>query len=402
MRKTLNRDSMEHQRHRRYLHPFPARMAPDIAFDSLSQAAPESVVLDPMSGSGTVLRQAVECGLRAVGRDVDPLAVTIARAWTTPVRPDNLREIGAEVLSAATVCTALPKSIEEDVETKSFIEYWFAPSQRESLGSLALAIGKWQGPERDHLWAAFSRLIVTKDMAASLARDTAHSRPHRVALKNDFDVNREFERSVSEVAKRLAPESIIRAADVELGDARNLTSVEDGSVDYIVSSPPYLNAIDYLRGHRLSLVWMGWTLSMLREIRGSSVGCERGEATASSSPTILRAVASTGWYAQLEERAQRMINRYVRDLFDVVQEARRVLRHGGSAIYVIGNSSLRGVYVPNSDILAMACEELGLSLSQVTPRAIPESRRYLPLDKAKMGSSLARRMRSELVMEFVK
>jgi hypothetical protein len=97
-----------------------------------------------------------------------------------------------------------------------------------------------------------------------------------------------------------------------------------------------------------------------------------------------------------------MINRYVRDLFDVVQEARRVLRHGGSAIYVIGNSSLRGVYVPNSDILAMACEELGLSLSQVTPRAIPESRRYLPLDKAKMGSSLARRMRSELVMEFVK
>jgi hypothetical protein len=31
-------------------------------------------------------------------------------------------------------------------------------------------------------------MIVTKEMAASLARDTSHSRPHRVADANDYDV----------------------------------------------------------------------------------------------------------------------------------------------------------------------------------------------------------------------
>ena len=33
--------------------------------------------------------------------------------------------------------------------------------------------------------------------------------------------------------------------------------MQQGSVDLTVTSPPYLNAIDYLRGHKMSLVWMG-------------------------------------------------------------------------------------------------------------------------------------------------
>ena len=67
----------------RSIHPFPARMAPGLALDSLSALKPQSVVLDPMSGSGTVLRQALELGHEAIGFDVDPLAVLMATVWTT-------------------------------------------------------------------------------------------------------------------------------------------------------------------------------------------------------------------------------------------------------------------------------------------------------------------------------
>ena len=51
---------------------------------------------------------------------------------------------------------------------------------------------------------------------------------------------------------------------------------DDESIDMVITSPPYLNAIDYLRGHRLSLVWLGHQLSGLRMIRSGSVGAERG------------------------------------------------------------------------------------------------------------------------------
>jgi len=42
----------------------------------------------------------------------------------------------------------------------------------------------------------------------------------------------------------------------------------------VLTSPPYLNAIDYMRCSKFSLVWMGHTIRELRNIRADSVGTE--------------------------------------------------------------------------------------------------------------------------------
>ena len=70
----------------RSVHPFPARMAPELVLHSLKLLPPGSTVLDPMAGSGTVLRQALAMGHHAIGFDMDPLAVLMSRVWTTPVQ----------------------------------------------------------------------------------------------------------------------------------------------------------------------------------------------------------------------------------------------------------------------------------------------------------------------------
>ena len=59
------------------------------------------------------------------------------------------------------------------------------------------------------------------------------------------------------------------------GDARRL-DIRDGSVDLVVTSPPYLNAIDYLRCSKFSLVWMGYSVVELRRLRSTAVGTEVG------------------------------------------------------------------------------------------------------------------------------
>ena len=49
----------------------------------------------------------------------------------------------------------------------------------------------------------------------------------------------------------------------------------DGSVDLIVTSPPYANAIDYMRAHKFSLVWLGQPIANLSHLRGKYIGAER-------------------------------------------------------------------------------------------------------------------------------
>ena len=72
------------------VHPFPARMAPGIALGVMSDME-ESLVLDPMMGSGTVLAMARAQGHRGIGFDIDPLAVLISKVWTTAFDPQEIR-----------------------------------------------------------------------------------------------------------------------------------------------------------------------------------------------------------------------------------------------------------------------------------------------------------------------
>ncbi len=60
------------------IHPFPARMSPGIALEALGEKSESLRVLDPMTGSGTVLAVARAKGHRAFGFDLDPLAVLLA------------------------------------------------------------------------------------------------------------------------------------------------------------------------------------------------------------------------------------------------------------------------------------------------------------------------------------
>jgi DNA modification methylase len=116
---------------------------------------------------------------------------------------------------------------------------------------------------------------VTKEPRASLARDTAHSRPHRVLLDNDFDIFAALPNSLKHVLKALDSTKIIANSTTYHGDARQLDFIEDDSIDAILTSPPYLNAIDYMRGHKFSLVWFGYTISQLRNIRSEAIGSEK-------------------------------------------------------------------------------------------------------------------------------
>lgn len=387
----------------RSIHPFPARMAPDLALVSLGELRPGSRVLDPMVGSGTVVRHALELGHDAVGYDLDPLAVLMSRAWTTAVADADIEaELDTILGDVANDRGDVPVlGWQQDPDTARFIEYWFHDAQRGDLARIAFALdqrGKAslsasQSAALDVLRVAFSRIIITKEQGASLARDTSHSRPHRVATASDYKVVPNFKRSVVQLRKRLLENPLKRAAVIQRGDARSL-SLQDASIDAVITSPPYLNAIDYMRGHRMSLVWMGHSIPSLKLVRSNSIGAERAADKHDQQSELDGIAIAMRGEERLNSRLEGIIGRYALDLIGMTSEVGRVLKPGGRATFVVGNSCIKGKFIDNARGVATAAERAGMVVEDTRERDLPIANRYLPVS----GDSLSKRMRTETVL----
>ena len=388
----------------RRLHPFPARMAPEIVAAAINSLPQGSTVLDSMCGSGTVLRESVLRGHRAIGFDIDPLAVLISRVSTQRIDLDSF-VASADTLAERAASTDgsslhLPW-IDADEETRTFTEYWFGPDQRRALRALSPLVLSVDGAIGDALQLALSKTIVTKEPRASLARDTSHSRPHRVSLSSNYDVIRGFRKAAADVARCLAADQLTGSARVARADARRLPRWLAGKADLVVISPPYGNAIDYLRGHRLALVWLGYTVPEMRSIRSQSVGRQAGTPQPTC-PYVRELTFQLGQLADLPDSTQRRLALFVDDMYAVLQEIRRVLVPRGRAVLVIGNSVIGGAFLDNANMIAAASERVGLRQTARYTRKIPDNCRYLPPPHARRESALGKRMNEEVVLTFAK
>ena len=233
---------------------------------------------------------------------------------------------------------------------------------------------------------------------ASLARDTSHSRPHKVSHSNDFDVYSGFLRSACQVAVRLAPNLIKGQADIRCGDARSLVDMEDKSIDLALTSPPYLNAIDYLRGHRLALVWLGYKVGSLRETRSASVGAEKIMPEEDSEIDISPFV-TVGETSTIAPRHFGWVRRYASDMDAILRQLGRVVKQGGQVVLVLGNSFIRGAYIDNASLIEALAKSIGFQLENRHVRKIPARRRYLP-PPGDNQCALDARMRTETVLTF--
>src|SRR5690606_20387012 len=100
---------------------------------------------DPMCGSGTVLSAAINRGQRAVGVDIDPLAVLMSQVATAPLEVDELLQTANRVLESARQDGGVKPW--EDEETEKFVDFWFGERQKSDLIALMSSIGRVESPE---------------------------------------------------------------------------------------------------------------------------------------------------------------------------------------------------------------------------------------------------------------
>ena len=392
-------------------HPFPARFPPRLPGYFIERLTePGDVVLDPMFGSGTTILEALRLGRKAVGCDIDPLARLIAEAKLSRLHPVLALQAGTAVVDNARYrYFSEPRRLEAalrerfDGKTRAFVDYWFRPAQQLELTALLQAIESCAPPEaHKFLHMVFSSTIIAKSGGVSLARDLAHTRPHRVPDKKPKSAFDEF-------AKRLKLVLVSAGRAKHSPDARILArSAEDvglpaASADLVVTSPPYANnAIDYMRAHKFSLVWLGWKLEQLTDIRAHCLGHDaRAQREWRDLPDPCE--HSICRLADVDGRKAAALRRYFGEMSAVLKEMHRVLKPGKAAIVVVGSSNLRGIDVETHKGLAAVAMAAGFHLAHIGVRRLDRDKRMMPARWHKNGSSqIEQRMHEEHVVGLTK
>jgi len=235
--------------------------------------------------------------------------------------------------------------------------------------------------------------------------DLSHSRPHRAFKRAPIKPFQKFLAAVDRVVNNCVRQNEPNrgpAPRLYLGDARALP-VRSASIDLVLTSPPYLNAIDYIRCSKFSLVWMGYRIPDLRILRGESVGAETGDGFSERDPEIEMIIESLKLRIPLSRRDRAAFARYINDMRNAMRETGRVLVAGGVAVYVIGENTVRGTYIRNAKVVAAVARLCGLKFEKQHTRTLPANRRYLPPpSRGKSSAPLDTRMRREVILKFRK
>ena len=170
----------------------------------------------------------------------------------------------------------------------------------------------------------------------------------------------------------------------------------------VITSPPYLNAIDYLRCSKFSLVWMGYSVGELRRLRSATLGTEVGM-DARDNQEVQRILSELKLQPKLPARQEAMLARYINDMQRTVGETSRVLADNGRAVYVVGENTVRGTFIPNAMIVEAVAGIAGFRCIARRSRELPANRRYLPPpSKQSETATLGNRLRREVILTFQK
>jgi SAM-dependent methyltransferase len=317
-------------------HSYPARLHPATArllVELVAAGAPaDAPIVDPFCGSGTSLVEARAAGRRAIGVDLSPLAVLVARAktWTAPARRrKELYQVGHEITGlvlaagkaarrsgAQAAPTRKPAGFDPNARNRRLAS-WFAPHVRRELELIASHLDELRGHDAELAGVLTACLSAILYKVSSRASDTDGTWVERNVPRGA--PARHFAQRVELLAAGLDDLSRARGVTPEVveRDARRLREVvADGSAAGVIASPPYAGTYDYAEHQRLRFDFLALRH---RELDAGEIGSRRSFESAPA--------AGAAWRAALA---------------DAIDAIARALAPGRAAAIMIGDSLAGG------------------------------------------------------------
>lgn len=358
--------------------------------------SPGDTILDPFSGAGTTVVSAVFKGINGVGLEVNPFLCFAARTkldWD--IDPKQFRTTVAEILERASPLLQ-SLSVGADLFTQAL-----GPGFRNEAQHILKGLDEPEMP-RLHKW--MTRVVVQKVLVlrhlienevperlrnhfllalAAILRPVSNMKltPHAFGSnkqKEDAPVYDLFCQKLLKIADDL---DFVRRQDNSFGkgtiyqcDARRADGVlkEIPPVSLAITSPPYLNNLDYTMQTRMELFFLRFMKSMadLRNLRKEMVICD---AKAMYKDVLdskeIEDVASIQKIASRLKEVHKdknwgwdyafMTIQYFGGMFKTLKAVKRLLRRRARFVLIVGESAHSGVKVPVPDILAELGEKSG-------------------------------------------
>ena len=368
------------------IHKYPAKFFPELPrwiIRRYSKAG--DVVLDPFMGSGTSNLEAMLLGRPSVGIDIDPFSRFLATAKTTLLDKEDLRSGLTEVFNRL---ITYEDSVKYTVPDFPYRDVWFKPYVLNELAFIQSIIASLRcSPEAQRFFlVAFSSVIRWVSQAVNNCARTF------ISKKMDKEVAPGY--ALSLFSRRLRSNadgmySLLRfgtaLVDIPVGpSALDLSAYGDGIFDLALTSPPYMNAIDYPRAHQLEMYWLGLVSGSLGDLKVQHVGTEvvkskdYGELHSVGIAEVDRAVASI--YG-LDRKRAFIAYRFLEDMRLNLSEVYRVLRPGCRYVVVVGSNRVRGVDFETWRYLMAMASTLGFQVETWFISGIINHFNKVPRDK---------------------
>ncbi len=338
---------------------------------------PGSTVLDPFAGSGTVSVVARRAGAASVGIELMPIAAFVARAkhlWSVP--PGSLREGARFVLRNEGLSPTLSPPFLKETRRQ-----FSSPVLRSLLRIKEDLAGLADDPRRTLLTLCFAGILVE---SSHLKRSPCLGYAKRAGL-NARTPYALFQDRVETLAADLealsaSPGPIGPEARIVQGDAK-APLLPPESIDLAITSPPYVNGLDYVNNYKIELAWLDLAKSYeeLRALRSALVACDNVSRSVIEGHrpglATTREPWLTGIAARIQDRIARkpgyrrgdmagVVTKYFDDLSLVIHQVHDALRPGSRFVVVNGDSFIAGTYVPGDLIFARLAHGQGFEVER--------------------------------------
>lgn len=350
------------------LHRFAAKYIPQVPAWAIEEFTKEnnSAVLDPFCGSGTTLVESLRRSKCSVGIDCDPLASLIANAKVTIISPSRLRELGALIRKrwkdpGGTLELPMPGLVN--------FGHWFSGSAWAWLQSLLRVIASLEcsESERRFLICIFSSIIrwvsnADDQTQKTYVSGTLKKKPPEVVPT----FWKAFDRALVAVQELESHRLEDAVSECIVGSAANIP-LNRKSIDLVVTSPPYLDSVDYMYNFMLEYFWLG---PMLGVPDRATFNRMRREVIGAKNPLQKESLALPQCLNDLIDEADILPSRlpatrdYCFSMAAHFASAARVMRDDARYVLVIGNSQTRKGALPIHDSLIRLAADAGLSFEK--------------------------------------
>ncbi|MEH1832022.1 MAG: DNA methyltransferase [Nostoc sp.] len=259
-----------------------------------------SVILDPFAGSGTVLLEAGILAFEAYGFEINPAAWILSKTYEF-INNSQRKEI----------IKIIKNLIDREFPFRVFENGIQVPDLAEKFRIIKNELD-------EEATRIFDALIILLDIANN-------------KITNEF-IQSKFVDLTSVIEKLPYSEKQIR---INLSDARSLP-LENDQIDFVVTSPPYINVFNYHQNYRKSAEILGWDLL---KIAKSEIGSNRAN-------------RGNRFYTVVQ---------YCLDMADTLRELSRVTKDEARIVFVVGHeSNVLGVPFYNANIIEKIAVEANL------------------------------------------